>query len=60
MKPTIYLTDPEAMRQARLNQPRVSSEQFHAQIEEVRRAAERYSEVAKKEISSRGLAKARS
>jgi len=32
MKPAIYLTDPAEMRRVRLNQPRVSSAQFRAQL----------------------------
>ena len=54
MKPAIYLTDPAEMRKARLNQPRVSSEQARRQRELLQRASERFSEDARKEISSRG------
>ena len=56
MKAAIYLTDPVEMRKARLNQPRVSSEQARRQREALRRAAEKFSEDARKEISSRGRA----
>jgi hypothetical protein len=51
MKPAIYLTDPAEMRKARLNQPRVSSEQARRQRERLRRATEKFSEDARKEIS---------
>jgi hypothetical protein len=54
MKAAIYLTDPAEMRKARLNQPRVSSEQARRQRELLHRATEKFSEDAKKEISSRG------
>ena len=57
MKPAVYLTDPEAMRKARLNQPRVTSEQFRAQLEQFRRASEKFSADAKRATSSRGPAK---
>ena len=56
MKPAIYLTDPNEMRKARLNQPRVSLEQLRAQREALQRAAEKFSEDARKEISSPGRA----
>ena len=58
MKPDIYLTDPKEMLKVRLNQPRVSSEQARAQRERLRRAAEKFSEDARKETSSRGPVKA--
>ncbi len=58
MKPTLYLTDPEAMRKARSNQPRVSSEQARAQRARLQRATEPCSAAAKLVTSSRGLAKA--
>jgi hypothetical protein len=54
MRPAIYLTDPAEMRKARLNQPRVSLEQARSQRELLRRASEKFSEAARKEISSRG------
>ena len=57
MKPAIYLTDPAEMRKARLNQPRVSSEQLRLQREAFQRASEKFSEVARKETSSRGRVK---
>jgi hypothetical protein len=57
MKPAIYLTDPDAMRKARLNQPRVTSEEARAQLEEFRRASEKFFEDAKRGISSRGREK---
>jgi hypothetical protein len=58
MKPAVYLTDPEAMRRVRLNQPRVTSAQARAQRELLRHASEKFSEDAKRAISSRGPAKA--
>ena len=57
MKPAIYLTDPEEMRKVRLNQPRVTSEQARRQRELLQRASEKFSEDARKGISSRGRAK---
>jgi len=54
MKVAVYLTDPGEMRKAGLNQPRVSSEQARRQWELLQRASERFSEDARKEISSRG------
>lgn len=57
MKPTVYLTDPEAMRRVRLNQPRVTSEQLQAQLERFRRVSEKSSADAKCATSSRGRAK---
>ena len=57
MKPSVYLTDPEEMRKARLNQPRVSSEQLRVQREAFQRASEKFSEDARKETFSRGRAK---
>jgi len=57
MKPAIYLTDPEEMRKARLNQRRATLEELRAQEERLRLAAEKFSEDAKKETSSRGLKK---
>jgi hypothetical protein len=53
MKVAVYLTDPAEMRKARLNQPRVNSEQLRAQREAFRRASERFSEAARKETSIR-------
>lgn len=41
MKPAVYLTDPTEMRRVRLNQPRVSSAQFRAQLRAMRRAQTR-------------------
>ena len=52
MKPAVYLTNPEAMRKARLNQPRVTSEQFRGQLEQFRRASEKFSEAAKRATTS--------
>jgi hypothetical protein len=40
VKPAVYITSPEEMRKARLNQPRVTSEQFRAQLERFRRASD--------------------
>ncbi|MBI5387518.1 MAG: hypothetical protein HZA90_22900 [Verrucomicrobia bacterium] len=57
MKPAVYLTNPEAMRKVRLNQPRVSSEQARAQRELLRRASEKFFADAKSETCSRGRAK---
>jgi hypothetical protein len=57
MKPAIYLTDPAEMRKVRLNQPRVSLEQARRQRELLKRASEKFSEDARKEISSHGRAK---
>jgi hypothetical protein len=54
MKAAIYLTDPAEMRKARLNQPSVSSEQARRQRELLQRAAEKFSEGARKGTSSRG------
>ena len=51
MKKTTQSSNP-----TRLNQPRVSSEQARAQRELLRRASEKFSEAARKEISSRGRA----
>jgi hypothetical protein len=39
MLPAVYLTDPEEMRKARLNQPRVSSTQARRQRVLLRRAS---------------------
>ena len=58
MKPAVNLTDPEAMRKVRLNQPRVTSGQFRAQLETFRRASEKYFSDAKRATSSRGRVKA--
>lgn len=57
MKPPVYLSKPEEMRKARLNQPRVTSERLRAQLEQFRRASEKCSADAKSETSSRGRAK---
>ena len=57
MKPAVYVTDPEAMRKARLNQPRVTSEQARAQRELLRRASEKFSADAKSETCSPGRVK---
>lgn len=57
MKPAVYLTDPEAMRKARLNQPRVTSEQLRAQFEAFRRATAASSKVVKRATCSPGHAK---
>jgi hypothetical protein len=54
MKAAIYLTDPAEMRKARLNQPSVSSEQARRQRDLLQRAAEKFSEDARKGTSSRG------
>jgi hypothetical protein len=58
MKTAVYLTDPEAMRRARLNQPRVTSEQLRAQLEVFRREREKSGAAAKSATSSRGHANA--
>ena len=57
MKPPIYLTDPKEMLKVRLNQPRATSEQARLQRERLKRAAEKFSEDARREISSPGRAK---
>ena len=57
MKAPVYLTDPAEMRKARLNQPRVTSEQARLQREALQRASEKFSEDARKETSSRGREK---
>jgi hypothetical protein len=57
MKPAIYLTDPKEMRKARLNQRRVTLPELLAQEERLRSAAEKFSEDARKETSSRGRKK---
>lgn len=54
MKPAILLSDPEAMRKARLSQPRVNSEEARRQRELLERASEKFSEDARKEICLRG------
>ena len=58
MKPAVYLTNPDEMRKARLNQPRVTSAQFRAQLERFQRASEKFSADAKRATSSRGRVKA--
>ena len=57
MKPAVYLTDPEAMRKVRLNQPRVTSEQARAQREHLRRASEKFFADAKSGTCSPGQRK---
>ena len=57
MKAAIYLTDPEAMRKARLNQPRVSSAEARAQRERLRHASEPSSADAKRATSWLGRVK---
>jgi hypothetical protein len=57
MKPAVYLTKPEEMRKARLNQPLATSEQARSQRELLRRASEKFSEDAKRETFSRGRTK---
>ncbi len=57
MKRPVYLTDPEAMRKARLQQPRVTSDQARAQREQLRRESEKFSEDAKSATFSRGREK---
>ena len=54
MKPAVYLTKPEEMRKARLNQQRVTSDQSRAQRELLRRASAKFSEDARRETSWRG------
>ena len=49
MKAAIYLTNPAEVRKARLNQPRVSSEQARHQRERLQRASEKFSDDARKE-----------
>jgi hypothetical protein len=56
MKAAIYLTDPAEMRKARLNQPRVTSEQARRQRELLRRATEKFSDDARNETLPRGRA----
>ena len=58
MKPAVYLTDPEAMRKARSNQPRVSSAQLRAQFDVFRRASGKSSPDAKLATSLPGRVKA--
>ena len=53
----VYLTDPAEMRKVRLNQPRVSSERLRAQREAFQRASDKFSEAARKGMSSRGRVK---
>ncbi len=57
MKQPIYLTDPKEMLKVRLNPPRATSEQARLQRERLKLAAEKFSEDAKKETSSRGRKK---
>ncbi len=59
MKSPIYLTDPKEMLKVRLNQPRATSEQARAQRQRLRRAAEKFSEEARKETSSPGRVRTR-
>jgi hypothetical protein len=47
VKPAVYLTKPAEMRKARLNQPRVTFEQFREQLDSFRLASEKFSESAK-------------
>jgi hypothetical protein len=54
MKASVYLTKPAEMRKARLNQPRVNSEQLRFQRESFQRALDKASEDARKETFSRG------
>ena len=54
MKPTVYLSDPVAMRKVRLNQPRVTSEQLRAQFEAFRLATAKPLKVARRETCSLG------
>jgi hypothetical protein len=57
MKAAVYLTKPEEMRKARLNQPRVTSEEARRQCLQLRHATERFSAAARSETSARGLSK---
>lgn len=57
-KPAIILGSAEELRQARLNQPRVSLEQLRRNEEQHRIAAEAFAKAARSAISKRGLAKA--
>ncbi len=54
MKPAICLTDPQAMRKARLSQPRATLRQLLRQEEELRCAAEKFSASARNATSSHG------
>ena len=58
MKPAVYLTNPDEMRKARLNQPRVSSEQLRAQLEAFRQVSAKPAAEGKTVTSSRGRVKA--
>lgn len=57
MNRAVFLTDAEAMRKARLQQPRVTAEQLQAQLDRFRRASEKSCEDAKSATSSRGYEK---
>jgi hypothetical protein len=53
-KPAIILTSPEELRQARLNQPRVSSERLRQNEEQHRRASEAFAKAARNATSKAG------
>lgn len=57
-KPAIILTSPEELRQARLNQPRVSLEYLRKQRERHRRASEAFAKAAKNATWKLGREKA--
>jgi hypothetical protein len=57
-KPAIILTSPEELRQARLNQPRVSLEYLRKQRERHRLASEAFAKAARSATSKAGRAKA--
>ena len=56
-KPAIILTSPEELRQARLNQPRVSLERLRQNEEQHRRASEAFAKAAKNATSKSGRTK---
>jgi hypothetical protein len=47
-------TDPKKLREVRLNQPHMSSEEARLQFERVQAEASRYAEMAKRERSESG------
>ncbi len=57
MKASVYLAKPAEMRKARLNQPRVNSEQLRIQRENFQRAIDKASEHARNETFSFGRVK---
>ena len=47
-------TDPKKLRELRLNQPHMSSEEFWKQFEQVQKDASRYAEMPKQKHSESG------